>query len=79
MRCEQIRLLSRVPFWLVQHASHGYLAACEELDFRTVPSDSNTRSQSCWSFSTSRIAACSNDTTRNVFGAPSYVGGQIRR
>ena len=67
------------PVSLVQLVTQGYSAACYELVFRAVASDSNTPSHEFWSFSTSRLAACSKDTTRRVFGAPSYVGGQIRR
>ena len=44
-----------------------------------VASDSYTPSQEFCSFSTSRLAACSKDTTQSVFGALPYVGGQIRR
>ena len=59
------------PVSLVPLVTRGYSAACYELDFRAVASDSTIPSQEFWSFSTNRLAACSNDTTRSVFGAPS--------
>lgn len=57
----------------------SFPATCYNLVFPAAASDSNTPRHEFWSFSTNRLAACSKDTTRSVFGAPSYVGGQIRR
>ena len=54
-----------------QLVTRGYSTVCYELLFRAVASDSNTPSHEFWSFSTSRLVACSKDTTRSVFGAPS--------
>ena len=48
-----------------------FLTASYELLRRAADSDSKTASQEFWSFSTNRFSACSKETTRSVFGAPS--------
>jgi hypothetical protein len=72
VRNNSAKLRSRITCDVEGLAHHnGVFAACYELVFRAAASDSNTPSQEFCSFSTSRLAACSKDTTRNVFGAPS--------